>query len=402
MEKLEKVLREKSKSINGIYISSYIPRKCGIATYTKDLTEAINLINPYSKAEIFALVKPEDKINYPPEVKFKINQYKIDSYIKAADHINRSRADMVVLEHEFGLYGGEFGKYIIKLIELVRKPLIITAHTIPDDISKGYGLVLKDVIKFAEKVIVMMPQSLEKLIKEYNYPGEKIEIIPHGVPDIPLEPNDKYKKKKGLEGRLILGNINLLSEIKGLEYTIEALKGIKRQFSNVLYLIIGQTHPVVLQTIGEKYRNFLKEKIKLYDLQKNVKFINKYISLNELVEWLKIIDIYVTPYLDPQQSASGALAYAVGAGKICISTPYLYAKEVLANGRGIIVPFKDSQAIADAVIDISKNPQKKSEMEKKTYEFGRLMTWYNIALQHLTLFDEVIYKYNIRKSDQGN
>ena len=402
MEKLEKVLREKSKSINGIYISSYIPRKCGIATYTKDLTEAINLINPYSKAEIFALVKPEDKINYPPEVKFKINQYKIDSYIKAADHINRSRADMVVLEHEFGLYGGEFGKYIIKLIELVRKPLIITAHTIPDDISKGYGLVLKDVIKFAEKVIVMMPQSLEKLIKEYNYPGEKIEIIPHGVPDIPLEPNDKYKKKKGLEDRLILGNINLLSEIKGLEYTIEALKGIKRQFSNVLYLIIGQTHPVVLQTIGEKYRNFLKEKVKLYDLQKNVKFINKYISLNELVEWLKIIDIYVTPYLDPQQSASGALAYAVGAGKICISTPYLYAKEVLANGRGVIVPFRNSQAITDAVTDIFKNPQKKSTMEKKTYKFGRLMTWYNIALQHLTLFDEIIYKYNIRKSDQGN
>ena len=399
MEKLEKVLREKSKSINGIYISSYIPRKCGIATYTKDLTEAINLINPYSKAEIFALVKPEDKINYPPEVKFKINQYKIDSYIKAADHINRSRADMVVLEHEFGLYGGEFGKYIIKLIELVRKPLIITAHTIPDDISKGYGLVLKDVIKFAEKVIVMMPQSLEKLIKEYNYPGEKIEIIPHGVPDIPLEPNDKYKKKKGLEDRLILGNINLLSEIKGLEYTIEALKGIKRQFSNVLYLIIGQTHPVVLQTIGEKYRNFLKEKVKLYDLQKNVKFINKYISLNELVEWLKIIDIYVTPYLDPQQSASGALAYAVGAGKICISTPYLYAKEVLANGRGVIVPFRNSQAITDAVTDIFKNPQKKSTMEKKTYKFGRLMTWYNIALQHLTLFDEIIYKCKTKKSD---
>ncbi len=397
MEKLEKVLREKNKSINGIYISSYIPRKCGIATYTKDLTGAINLINPYSKAEIFALVKPEDKINYPPEVKFKINQYKINSYIKAADHINKSRADMVVLEHEFGLYGGEFGEYIIKLIELVKKPLIVTAHTIPDDASKGYGLVLKDVIKFAKKVIVMMPQSLGKLIKKYNYPGEKIEIIPHGVPDILLEPNCKYKKKKGLEDRLILGNINLLSEVKGLEYTLEALRHIKRQFSNVLYLIIGQTHPVVLQTVGEKYRNFLKEKIKLYDLQKNVKFINKYISLDELVEWLKVIDIYVAPYLDPQQSASGALAYAIGAGKICISTPYLYAKEVLANGRGLIVPFRDSQAIADAVTDIFKNPQKKSAMEKKTYKFGRLMTWYNIALQHLTLFDEVINK--IKNSD---
>ena len=283
-------------------------------------------------------------------------------------------------------------------MELVKKTLIVTAHTIPNDASKGYGLVLKDVIKFAEKVIVMMPQSLEKLIKEYNYPGEKIEIIPHGVPDIPLEPNDKYKKKKGLEDRLILGNINLLSEIKGLEYTIEALIDIKRQFSNVLYLIIGQTHPVVLQTVGEKYRRFLKEKIKLYNLYENVKFINKYISLNELVEWLKIIDIYITPYLDPQQPASGALAYAIGAGKICISTPYLYAKEVLAEGRGIIVPFRNSQAIADAVIDIFKNPQKKSAIEKRTYKFGRLMTWYNVALQHLELFGEVIDKYKNIKS----
>ncbi|MCL5985511.1 MAG: glycosyltransferase family 4 protein [Actinobacteria bacterium] len=398
MGKLKKVLREKSKSINAIYISSYIPRKCGIATYTKDLTEAINLINPYSKAEIMALIRPEDKIDFPPEVKFKINQYKIDSYIRAADHINKSRADIVVLEHEFGLYSGEFGEYIIKLIELLKKPLIVTAHTIPDDYKKGYGLVLKDVIKFAEKVIVMMPESVQKLIKKYNYPGEKIEIIPHGVPDIPLEPNYKYKKKKGLEDRIILGNINLLSTVKGLEYTIEALVEIKKHFNNVLYLIIGQTHPVVLQTEGEKYRRFLKEKIRQLDLRENVKFINKYISLSELVEWLKIIDIYITPYLEPQQPASGALAYAIGAGKICISTPYLYAKEVLTEGRGIIVPFRNSQAIADAVIDICNNPQKKLIMEKKTYKFGRLMTWYNVALQHLELFDKVLDRSENKKS----
>ncbi|MCL6087045.1 MAG: glycosyltransferase family 4 protein [Actinobacteria bacterium] len=401
MEKLKKVLREKSKSINGIYISSFVPRKCGIATYTKDLTEAINLINPYSKAEIMALIKPEDKSNYPPEVKFKINQYKIDSYIKAADHINKSKADIVVLEHEFGLYGGEFGGYIVKLLELIKKPLIITTHTIPDDPCKGYGLVLKDVIKFAEKVIVMMPESIQKLIKKYDYPKEKIEIIPHGVPDIPLESNDIHKKKKGLESRIILGNINLLSEVKGLEYTIEALKEIKSHFNNVLYLIIGQTHPVVLQTAGEKYRNFLKEKIKKHDLQGNVKFINKYISLEELVEWLKVIDIYITPYLDPQQSASGALAYAIGAGKICISTPYLYAKEVLAEGRGVLVPFRNSQALADAVIDICSNSQKKQAIEKKTYKFGRLMTWYNVALQHLELFDNVLQKHENKNHFNG-
>jgi len=397
--KLKKVLREKCKGINCIYVSSYVPRKCGIATYTSDLTRAIDLINPYCESRIVALIRPEDKIDYPPEVKFKINQYKIDSYIKAADYINRSKADIVVLEHEFGLFGGEFGEYIIKLIELVKKPLIITAHTIPDNSNKGYGPVLKDIIKFADKVIVMMPESLQKLVKKYNYPEENVEIIPHGVPDIPLEPNTKYKKKKGLESRITLGNINLLSEVKGLEYIIEALKEIREHFHNVLYLIIGQTHPVVLQTEGEKYRHFLREKVKQYNLQENVRFINKYMSLKELVVWLKVIDIYITPYLDPQQPASGALAYAIGAGKICISTPYLYAKEVLAEGRGIIVPFRNSRAIADAVIDICENPQKKLKIEMKTYKFGRLMIWYNVALQHLQLFNEVLDKHeNIRSA----
>lgn len=390
MKSLNKILGEKNKNINGIYISSYVPRKCGIATYARDLTEAINFINPYSESEIFAMVEKEDKINYGPEVKFKINRNSIESYIKAAKSINKSKADIVVLEHEFGLFGGEFGSYIINLLKLLEKPLIVTTHTIPDVSTNGYGLVLKEITKYAEKVIVMMAQSMVKLIKKYNFPAEKIEIIPHGVPDIKLEHNGKYKKAKGLEDRLILGNINLLSEVKGLEYTIEALKYIKEQFPNVLYLIIGQTHPVVLQNEGEKYRNFLKEKIKLYNLEKNVKFVNEYISLAELLEWLKIVDIYITPYLDPQQSASGALAYAVGAGKVCISTPYLYAREVLSNVRGVIVPFKNSQAIADSVIDIFKNPEKKSAIEKKTYKYGRLMTWNNVALSHLELFNEVI------------
>jgi len=398
LSKLKKVLREKCKGINCVYISSYVPRKCGIATYTSDLTRAIDLINPHCESKIIALTRPEDKIDYPPEVRFKISQYKIDSYIKAAHYINKSKMDIAVLEHEFGLYGGEFGGYIIRLIELIKKPLIITTHTIPDNSNEGYGLVLKDVIKFANKVIVMMPESLQKLVRKYNYPEENIDIIPHGVPDIPLEPNYKYKKKKGFADRIILGNINLLSAIKGLEYTIEALKEIKKQFNNILYLIIGQIHPVVLETEGHKYKNFLKEKIRHYNLQENVKFINKYMSLKELVVWLKIIDIYITPYLDPQQSASGALAYAIGAGKACISTPYLYAKEVLAEGRGIIVPFRNSQAIADAVIDICKNPQKKLEIEAKTHKFGRLMTWYNVALQHLELFNGVLDRHENMRS----
>jgi len=378
--------------MNMIFISSYVPRKCGIATYTRDLIEAINTMNPRSKTEVLALIKPDDKDIYPPEVKFKINQENISSYVKAAEYINKSKADIVVLEHEFGLYGGKFGRYILKLLELIKKPLIVTAHTVPTKPDSGYGLSLKDVIKFAEKIIVMGSESKRKLAENYNYPEEELEIIPHGVPDIPFESSNIYKKKKGLEDKIILGNINLLSEVKGLEYIIEALKDIKNHFHNVLYLIIGQTHPVVLQTEGEKYRNFLEEKIQKYGLQENTKFINRYLSLEELVEWLKVIDIYITPYLDPQQSASGALAYAIGAGKVCISTPYLYAKEVLSDGRGIFVPFRDSKAIAEAVIDICKNPQKKQSIEERAYKFGRAMTWHNVAKQHLELFHKVLQK----------
>ena len=381
---------KKNEDIKTIFISSYVPRKCGIATYTKDLTQAINEINTCARAEIIAIIEPKDNIIYPPEVTFKIKQNDLASYIKAAEYINDSSADIVVLEHEFGLYGGQYGDNIIKLLELIKKPLVITTHTIPDNPDEGYGKALRGIISFGEKIIAMMPESIVKLKNKYGLPKKKIELIAHGVPDIPFVPNDSHKKEKGLEGRIILGNINLLSESKGLEYIIEALQEIKTEYNNILYLIIGQTHPVIIREFGERYRNYLKKKIKEYDLTDNVKFINKYLTLEELLEWLKVIDIYITPYLDPEQSASGALAYAIGAGKVCISTPYLYAKNVLGEGRGVLVPFRDSKAIADAVIDICKDPQKKMNIEKETYKIGRLMTWNNIALQHLDLFSKII------------
>ena len=394
MEKLKKVLKEKSKTVNCIFISSFIPRKCGIATYTRDLIRAIDLVNPYCKTSVVAMVKPEEKIVYPPKVKFQINQCDINSYIKAAKYINRTTADIVILEHEFGLYSGEFGEYINELVKILEKQLVVTAHTIPDNPDKEYGKVLKDLINFADRIIVMMPESRKKLIKRYNYPEERIEIIPHGVPDISLDPDTRYRSKSGFKDRLVLGSINLLSENKGLEYVIEALPEIKKHIPHILYLIIGQTHPNVLRCKGEKYRTSLKEKIDKLGLHENVKFINKYVSLKELISWLMTFDIYITPYLDPHQSASGALAYAIGAGRVCISTPYSYAKEVLSEGRGIIVPFKSSQAIADAVIDISKDSRKRLEIEKKAYKYGRLMTWYNVAAQYIKVFNEVLDEYS--------
>ena len=383
---LERVLSKETKSIRAIYVSSYIPRHCGIATYTKDLTNAINLLNPYALAEIMAVNRLEDVPDYPWEVKFKINQDDLSAYLQAADYINQSGADLVSLQHEFGLFGGHCGEYIVPFIERLRRPLITTLHTVVSDPKSDYGIITKRLIKKSKAVIVMMKEIKEKLVINYGAQPKKIVVIPHGAPDLPFSLTEKFKKKRKLAGKIVLGNINLLSAVKGIEYALEAVSSIAKKYPNVLYLVIGRTHPVVLQNEGEKYRNFLKQKVKKLGISGNVKFVNEYLSLDELLDWLRAIDIYITPYLNPQQSASGALAYAIGAGKPCISTPYLYAKEVLSDGRGTLIPFRDSNSIAQAVIDLWENPEKRKETEKNAYSYGRLMTWSNVALQHLNLF----------------
>jgi len=387
---MSKKLQKERKAIKVIYVSSYIPRKCGIATYTKDLTNDINQLNPYALAEILAVNRQEENISYPWEVKFKINQNDLESYIQAANYINQSEADLVILEHEFGLYGGLGGDYIVSFTEVVKKPLIITFHTIIDDPNDKFGIVQKRLAERADAISVMINDSVLRLGEKYNISESKTAVIPHGIPDLPFGATEYFKRKKKLTGKIVLGNTNLLSEAKGIEYSLEAVAKIIKEKPNLVYLIIGQTHPVVLAKYGEKYRNFLKAKIRKLGIQKNVRFINEYLPLEELLEWLQAIDIYITPYLSPNQSSSGALAYAIGAGKPCISTPYLYAQETLSNDRGILVPFRNSEAITEAVLDLLSNPKQKIEMEKRAYQYGRLMTWASVALQHLDLFQTVL------------
>lgn len=388
MKNLEKLLT--TKAIRVIYVSSYIPRYCGIATYTKNLTNAINLLNPYALAEIMVLNREVEKLKYPWEVKYKIEQDNLSTYLQAAKYINQSGANLVCLEHEFGLFGGNNGEYILPFIESLKIPLVTALHTVVANAISGEGEILKRIIKKSVAVTVMLKKVKIKLVKDYGAPGEKVVIIPHGTPDLPYSPTTAYKKKRNLSDRLILGNINLLTPSRGIEYSLEAVALIAKKYPNVLYVVIGQTHPVYVRTNGESYRNFLKKKVKKLGIEKNVRFINEYLSLEELINWLKTIDFYVTVYLDPAQAASGALAYAVGAGKCCISTPYLYAKEILTEGRGVLVPFQDPQAIAASVIDLWGNPDKKNNMEKKAYQYGRLMTWPNVAFQYLGLFRTVL------------
>jgi polysaccharide biosynthesis protein PslF len=343
-------------------------------------------------AEIMPVVKENENIQFPWEVKHKIIKSDLNSYLEAAKYINNSSCDLILIEHEFGIFGGEGGDYLIPFLETVKKPKVMTCHTLIDDPESESGRVFKKILKNVDGLTVMTKNSAKRLADLYGFSKNRIAVIPHGTPDLNFDSTEFYKNKKKLKGKIILGNINLLSKNKGIDYSIEAIAKIVKKYPQVLYLVIGQTHPNILKEEGEKYRNSLKEKIKKMGIQKNVKFINKYLTLEELIGWLKVIDIYITPYLDPMQSSSGALAYAVGAGKICISTKYLYAKEILAYGRGIFVPFKDSGAIAKAVINIWRDEVRKKKIQKKAYEYGRFMTWSNVALQHLDFFGEIIKK----------
>ncbi len=392
MRSIQRILTHQQKPLNVIYVSSYIPRKCGIATYTKDLTNAINLINSHSFAEILVVTPPHEheSLDYPWEAKYKIGRDDLSGYVAAAQYVNLSHADLVVLEHEFGLFGGESGEYIVHFAEALNKPLITTFHTVPQEYTGKMAEVLHRLAAKSRIVTVMMETVAKKLVTNYHIPRSKVVIIPHGVPDLPFNSTEEHKAKRRLSGRIVLGNINLLSHYKGIECALEAVAKIARQHPEVLYACIGQTHPETLRQEGESYRNFLKKRIRELGIKKHVLFVNKYLSLKDLIDWLKSIDIYITPYIDPQQITSGALAYAVGAGKACISTPYLYAKEVLADNRGVLVPWQDSTALADAVIDLLAHPEKKLELEKRAYQFGRLMTWTQVGHQHLNLFRTVL------------
>lgn len=374
------------RDVRVIYVSSYIPRECGIGTYAKDLTNAINDLNPHCLAEIMVLNDPEQKINYPWEVKFKIDQNKVEDYISAADYINRSSTEVVSLQHEFGLNGGRDGEYIVYFAERIKKPLVATLHTVLENPSSKQKEIIQRLCSLSTVVVVMVSEAVRRLKEVYDVDEKKILMIHHGVPDIPFGPTDKFKEELELAGKTVISTINLISSNKGLEYAIEGVAKVVPKYPNLLYQIIGKTHPVVARYENEDYRDELESLVAKLGIKNNVHFINRYVTLDELIQYLRGTDIYITPYLDPQQITSGALAYAVGAGKSCISTRYIYAEEVLDQGRGRLVEFKDSEAIAKNIDFLLSHPRLKKDMEFKAYSYGRMMTWTNVALRHLDLF----------------
>lgn len=369
------------------FIGNYLPRQCGIATFTTDLCEAI--AEEYKDASCIAL--PVNDIEcgyaYPSRVRFELTEKDIESYRRAADFLNINNIEIVSLQHEYGIYGGRAGSYILTLLRELRMPVVTTLHTILKNPDPDQLRVLEEIAALSDRVVVMSERGKEFLQSIYHVPQEKIDMIPHGIPDVPFVDPSFHKDMFGVEGKSVLLSFGLLSANKGIENVIKALPAILGKYPNVVYIIVGATHPHVLQNDGETYRLSLQWLAHEKGVEGNVIFYNRFVSLEELIQFISAADIYITPYLDAAQITSGTLAYTVGAGKAVISTPYWYAEEMLADERGALVPFSDPQALANQVIDLLGNDSKRHAMRKRAYLFGRDMIWPQVSRRYMKSFE---------------
>jgi glycosyltransferase involved in cell wall biosynthesis len=375
-------------SINRIgFIGNHLPRQCGIATFTTDLCAAI--ATEYSETTCIAL-PVNDIANgyvYPPQVRFELAEKDIASYRRAADFLNINNVDLVCLQHEYGIYGGPAGSHILALLRELHMPIVTTLHTILEHPNSDQLKVLQEVVALSARVVVMSERGIEFLQRIYGVPEEKIDFIPHGIPDVPFTDSSFHKDMFGVEGKMVLLSFGLLSSGKGIEDVISALPAIVAQYPNVVYLVVGATHPHVVRNEGESYRLSLHRLARDKGVEGNVIFYNRFVTLEELNQFISATDIYLTPYHNVAQITSGTLAYTLGAGKAIISTPYWYAEEVLANERGVLIPFQDPAKLAEAVIDLLDNEAKRDAMRKRAYMYGRHMIWSEVAQRYMESFE---------------
>ena len=377
-----------ASTINRIgFIGNYVPRQCGIATFTTDLCEAIAA--EYSQTTCIAL--PVNDIEagyaYPPRVRFELTEKDLDSYRRAADFLNINNVDIACLQFEYGIFGGRAGSHILALLRELRMPIVTTLHTILREPDPDQRQVLKAVASLSDRLVVMSEHGVEFLQEVYRVPREKIDFIPHGIPDVPFVDPSFHKDLFGVEGKIVLLSFGLLSANKGIETVISALPAIVARYPNVVYIILGATHPHVLQNEGETYRLSLQWLADEQGVEGHVIFYNRFVSLEELIQFISAADIYITPYLNAAQITSGTLAYTLGAGKAVISTPYWYAEELLADGRGALVPFRDPAALAEQVINLLDNEALRHAMRKRAYLFGRDMIWPQVARRYMESFE---------------
>jgi glycosyltransferase involved in cell wall biosynthesis len=370
------------------YVSTFPPRKCGIATFTADL---VNSISQLKKLKDQIVISIDGRRLFRPAyegVEHKIGRDFIEDYELMADFLNHSPVNVVNIQHEFGIFGGESGEYICAFLDKLKRPVATTLHTVLPNFENKAKQVFNRVVE-KSAAIVVLNETTRSLVKQYGVPAKKIKLIPHGCPDLPLVPSAKVKPFLGLKNKIVLSTFGLLSKGKGIEHVIQALPAVIKKEPRIVYYVLGVTHPQVKRTDGEAYRNMLLKMAKNLGLRGHVKFLNRFLSKPELFNYLQATDVYITPYLSPNQVSSGTLSYALAAGKAVVSTPYLHAKEALGEGRGVFCNFNDSASVAEKVTEIIENKSLRKSLEQKAYSYSRKFTWPLVANKYLALFDEL-------------
>src|SRR5713226_6206927 len=339
------LMKESPKVRKIAFVGDHLPRKCGIATFTSDLLAAVATAHPRSQCFSVSVNDIKGGYEYPEVVRFEIEEQDLSSYLRAADFLNISNVDIVCLQHEFGIFGGPAGGHILALVRELRMPVVTTLHTILREPSADQKCVMHELVSLSTRLVVMADRGRQMLQEIYQAPPSKIDLIPHGIPDIGFVDPTYFKDQVGVEGRVVLLTFGLLSPNKGIEHVLNALPQVVAAFPDVIYIVLGATHPNELREHGEAYRLSLEILAKKKKVEKNVVFYNRFVELENLKEFVGAADLYITPYLNEAQTTSGTLAYALGAGKAVVSTPYWHAAELLAEDQGVLVPFCDAPAI---------------------------------------------------------
>jgi glycosyltransferase involved in cell wall biosynthesis len=371
------------------FIGNSLPRRCGIATFTTDLQQAISTSFAEVQTSIVAMTDHGHVYDYPAVVRLQVNDDRIEDYLHAADFLNAGQFEVVSLQHEFGIFGGEAGDHIMALLSRLTMPTITTLHTVlpkPTPVQRG---VLDRIVDGSSMVVVMAEKGRELLRSVYRVPAEKIEVIPHGIPDFPFVEPDQAKAKMGFGGRAVILTFGLLSPNKGIEVMIDAMPSILKCRADAAYVVLGATHPNLVRRQGEAYRGSLAARVRELGVEDHVVFLDRFVDQATLLGFISMCDVYVTPYLNESQMTSGTLAYSFGLGKAVVSTPYWHARELLADGRGILVPFGDATAIGSEIAGLLTDDARRQAMCKRAYASSRSMTWERTAERYLTAFESV-------------